>query len=204
MAKKENDENRKLLARDPGDELEEEIPLDVNVVSPESVEVQYGHMLGCEMAVDAPARAVLSALAAKRLGELSMKRALGTTRPSRVLLGNDDNKKFLYIVPASKDELDATEVKYPQGKPYFNLIHIFTLLDRSVQEGTKEYYKLKVTPRPVKIAGVTAYGLYTRLDKFEVEPTRPLTEEEKNQRKAKSEQRKRKAAAPKPEEPNAT
>ncbi|MDF2630851.1 MAG: hypothetical protein K0R39_4682 [Symbiobacteriaceae bacterium] len=182
-----------------------QIPLVANLVNSGDKMTRYRNMLdACMKAVD-PADATLSALVSEMVAEASQKNHLGTLTPSQAVLGLDDSKTYLFIIPAPPKTPGVTPLKYRQGQILVNLYQTFAENDRLVRPDVREYYDVFSTPGEVTIQGVyTGWGVYVDLSKATKEPIKRLSEEEKAARAAKAAQTKAaKAAKQKQEESQA-
>ena len=114
----------------------------------EQVEVQYRHQYESGIWAEDPARVTFTALASKRLGQLSMGEDLGTETPDKLLVLTD--KHNLYFV-AAPDHPQAVEVSWNEGRAYVNLIKIFTYLRRVLPPGSRHFYRAEFHDQPVDI-----------------------------------------------------
>ncbi|MFZ5814200.1 MAG: hypothetical protein ACOY93_02695 [Bacillota bacterium] len=166
------------------------VPLTAYTVRPD-LEILHRHMRDMEMLVDEPAQASLPVVAGRRLGEISQENGLGTPRPSKLRLGLDETKRFLYIAPTHKDDPLGTEVRYSKGRVSVNLLTVFAPLDRYVEAGRREVYDLGITPGAVTFQdGFKSVSLYAFLTPSRTEPRRQMSEEAKAKRRATIERKK--------------
>jgi hypothetical protein len=171
------------------------VPLQANVLVNHNPEPEYKYKAGFSMSLVLPAIAQLSAMTVKRLGEVSMQNGLGTTRPAKLLLGLDESKQFLYLIPTVLEDPEGTIVHYAHGKTSVNLYTTFTALSRRVLQGTRECYTLAITPDKVQIGQINGFALVTRLDQYTTLPVHNLTDAQKAKRKKPSAQLKGQSAS---------
>lgn len=160
------------------------VPLVARTVSPQ-IEIIYRNMMGAVMTADEPAQAALTAVATRRWGDLAMELGLGTRRPTKVHVGLDESKSFLYLAPTTKDDPAGIDVRYGGGRVQINLITVFAPLERYVQPGRREFYDVNITPAKVAFDdGFESISLYVYLKPTKEEPRRSMSEESKAKRRA--------------------
>lgn len=177
-----------------------QIPLIVNLVNSGDKMTRYRHMLDACMKVLDPADATLSAMVSEMMADAAQKSRLGTLTPSQAVIGLDDSKTYLFMLPAPPRTPGATELKIKANQITLNLYETFSENDRLVRPTVREYYDVLPTPGEVTIIGpgfgtYKGWGVYVDLSKVTREPVRRLSDEEKAARAAKAaETRARKAA----------
>jgi hypothetical protein len=126
-----------MVAKSSGPPL---APVQVQVIDPRMIEVQYRNQRMAGLLVTDPAYGQFTALAAKRWGALSVASGLKTETPPGVIILADDQN--LYLAPVL-DHPMAEKVIYNDGRAFINLIRVFTQFSRVLPPGTTEFYKLE-------------------------------------------------------------
>lgn len=181
-----------------------QIPLVANLVNSGDKMTRYRHMLDTCMKVLNPADATLSAMVSELIAEASQKNQLGTLTPSQAVIGLDDSKTYLFILPAPPKTPGATPLKRKEGQIILNLYETFAANDRLVRPDVREYYDVFPSPGEVTITGVyKGWGVYVDLSEVTKEPIKRLSDEEKAARAAKAAQTKAAKAAKKQQETQA-
>jgi hypothetical protein len=129
----------------------------------DEVEVRRRNQLISGMWVKSPARARLSALAAARLGKLSMEKGLGTDRPTNVVVLTDRNN--LYLIPVGQHH-NALPVLYSGNNVSVNLNKVFTFLNRLVPPHSQEFYRVDIAEEPLMLDGVEVQALRVPLKRL--------------------------------------
>lgn len=120
------------------------------ILNTDDVEVQHRGWNKAGVWFDPPARATFTALGTQRASRLSLKIGLGTERPAKVLVVPSHDQTELYLIPVADHPL-AMDVTYPHGHFYINLVKVFTLMDRVLMPGRREFYPVSISPAPVKV-----------------------------------------------------
>jgi len=139
-------------------------PLQGRLPDYNQVEVRYRNWYESGTWWEAPAQMLMTALATRRFGQLSMKAGLGTERPTRALVFPDETNRFLCFMPVA-DHPQALDVHYSDGRASMNLIKVLTLLNRTVPKGRKEFYSLNFSPSAVKVGDIQGTALVMALKK---------------------------------------
>jgi hypothetical protein len=169
-----------------------EVPLTASLTNYGDRLARFRGMLGpCMKAVE-PAQISLSNVTTSYIAESAHKNHLGTDTPSKMAVGIDDSKRYLYMVPVHQDTPGATEFTYRDGQVHGNLYETFFTNDRLVKPGVREYYDVKLTPGVVTIEGngivVKGWGIYVDLHDVTRESVNRLSDEERASRAAKAAQ----------------
>jgi hypothetical protein len=187
-----------------------QIPLVVNLVNSGDKMTRYRHMLDACMKVLDPADATLSAMVTEMMAEAAQKSKLGTLTPSQAIIGLDDTKTYLFILPAPPRTPGATPLKVKEGQITLNLYETFGANDRLVRSDVREYYDVLPTPGEVTVIGpdfgtYKGWGVYVDLSKVTREPISRLSDEEKaaETRARKAAQKKEQNQAPPEQEDQA-
>lgn len=133
-----------------------ENPMIMTPVDLEAIETQYRHEHDSGINCTDPAYGKFTAAGRRRLAKVAIERGLGTDRPTHALVIPDAEKKNLYLVPVPEGTPNALDVIYNKNKTTVNLLPIFTLLDRVLLKGSKEFYRIEFSPQPVQVGDLPA------------------------------------------------
>jgi hypothetical protein len=175
-----------------------QIPLVVNATNTGNAMVQKRTMRDTVISGIDPADMTLSALTLKLITKAAHLNNLGTNTPSELVIGVDDAKRYLYMIPVVKNTPGSTLLAYRKSQAHLQLYEAFMQLDRLIHPGVREYYLVHPTPGEVTVNETTekwgqvtvrevvrGWGVYVDLTDVTREPIRRLSDEEKAERAAK-------------------
>lgn len=165
------------------------------------VEVQYRGWNKAGAWFDPPARAYFTALGTQRTSRLSMKIGLGTERPAKMLVVPSQDQSELYFIPVSDHPL-AIDVSYPEGRCYINLVKLFTVLNRVLLPGRREFYPVSISEAPVKVPELNLESFALVMPLKAAEKKRVKTSKQKAKAKAQKAAKATKAEKPEKAQPS--
>jgi len=127
-----------------------------------------------------PAMASCTALGTRRLGKVSMDMLDMTDKPARCLVVPAPDGQGLYLIPGV-DHPQAIDIKYVHGRAQINLVKVFTLLEKLVAGGIREFYPIEWPDHPVSFEGKEYRALIMSLTKTATKRLRPSTSKRKVQ-----------------------
>ncbi len=136
-----------------------EAPVAGQLVDYSALETRTRSMQDAGIWVEAPASARMTSLARTRWVKLAMAQGLGTDKPKWALVIPDPEKKSLFFVPWKEEHPSAVEVRYYRNGARMNLTPVFTYLGRILDVGSREFFPVKLSERPVKVGEMTVNGL---------------------------------------------
>ncbi len=151
-------------SKDPPAPESEGGPLKGKLPDYDEVEVQPRNWLRSGGWVESPAQMLMTALATRRFGRLSLEAGLGTERPTKALVFPDESNRFLCFIPVA-DHPQALDVHDNQGRFAINLIKVLTLLKRVVPKGRKEFYSLSYSTSRIQVGDLEGMALVMPLKK---------------------------------------
>lgn len=157
-----------------------EVPLEAFEVPTD--EVTYRNMLGSGMTMNAPASGDMTAVATTDLGDVALLNQLGTTRPGKIVAAFSATKEFFFLIPVASTYEGGIEVTYEGSRAHANFYKTLAAVDRLVPEGTRDFYPLKPTPKPITVGTLRGYALYCKLASVSATRVNTLSEETKAKR----------------------
>lgn len=174
------------VKKDPDPSPQQIVSLILERVKVAAVRETRTYRLGMVLALSEPAKAEGPAMALKSLSHVSMENGLGTPRPPKLVTALDNTKTHLYLMPAPATVTEDTfDIAYGRYGFQVNLYDLFKMLNCLVPKGFREFYKLEVTPEPIRIDNIVGKALVIELGNPERVPIHELPEEKKRERKAK-------------------
>lgn len=164
----------------------------VTILDLKSVETKRRNQYDSGFWVESQGTATWTALATRRMGKISLALGEMTDRPTKCLVVAAPDGQSIYLIPGIDHE-QAVDVKYIDGRAQMNLNKLFTLLEKLVAPGNREFYPIVWPDHPVSFEGKEFRALMMLLEKTETK--RVKTVRSKKKKAGKSAQPAQEAAA---------
>lgn len=127
-------------------------PVEVTALPISEAEVRRRNQYRSGIWVEEPAMGLFTALGTQRFQKVNLSMGHQTDRPTSCMIVNAPDGNGFYVIPGLKHE-QSLDVRYEDGRAVVNLIKLFTLLDKRVPSGTREFYPLEFVKHPVRFEG---------------------------------------------------
>lgn len=128
------------------------LPVEVTALPISEAEVRRRNQYRSGIWVEEPAMGVFTALGTKRFEKVNLSMGHQTDRPTNCMIVNAPDGNGFYLIPGLKHE-QSLDVRYEDGRAVINLIKLFTLLEKRVPSGLREFYPLEYVKHPVRFEG---------------------------------------------------
>lgn len=127
-------------------------PVEVTALPISEAEVRRRNQYRSGIWVEEPAKGIFTALATKRLEKVNLAMGHQTDRPTTCVIVNAPGGNGFYLIPGVKHQ-ESLDVRYQESRVVINLVKLFTLLEKRVPSGLREFYPLEYVKHTVRFEG---------------------------------------------------